>query len=827
MPLPSHILRWLLFFIFALGLLIGILDYTDVSFKSDKARLVLLKNIKTVIGRDVSIDGDVYLTFSLLPKLLIEKIHIRNPDGYDTEDFITVSEVRIEVSLLPLLSGTFHIDEISADKANINLIEKKDGSYNWSFDDGDKTGEKNDEKQKTSSKKPIGVNRLSLGKFNLTNVSILYKDESRNQVIRKNYEHLLIDLTNPEKPGTEVSGSIQDLPYSIYFESDSIHSFVSGQPWSLYGTGEIAGSKTNVKANLQLIENAITGNIYTNVKNVDLGLLLEKLDIIKGQDATAEEINISTKLQGSDLTELYEQAETNLQLLRGYWKLSSSTTKRDKKLSFNKVTSFVSLNKPVELQLDGVIDGEAIDLNFKTNRLVDFFDEVHRLDVDLRSNIANTETRLKGALDLPIETKQFQLDISIKGKDLEKLNPILDAELPPFNDFSVTGKLIANKKGFILRSSNASIGDSRLQGSIVVETVSKKPLWIINLNSPQIQLKDFKLDIQDLQQPEIDRSKTSKQKIDDIAALKPVRRLIDIIQAPKMHFNLNLKVDKVLSGDDILGKARFQLHLRDNVVSLKNADIEVPGGRIVTSVTIEVVNNEISGSTELKIDKFDYGIAARIFDPDAQLDGIISTDIAIEYSGSNFNNLLNNATGHIDFALWPKNTRPAKILNLWTTNLYLILLPELKKKKSNVNCLVGLMNIEDGKMKEKLFAIDTTKLWISGNFNVDFKNEHVELLLFPRSKTARFFALQTPIRAAGKFSDINMIINPVDITGSYLLFITSPLHVPTRWVFGGKPPEDGSAVCEQFFDRDYVERLNKELRKKEQEEIDEILDSDY
>jgi hypothetical protein len=72
-----------------------------------------------------------------------------------------------------------------------------------------------------------------------------------------------------------------------------------------------------------------------------------------------------------------------------------------------------------------------------------------------------------------------------------------------------------------------------------------------------------------------------------------------------------------------------------------------------------------------------------------------------------------------------------------------------------------------------------------------------------------------------------MILNPVDLTGSYLLFITSPLHVPTRWVFGGKPPEDGSAVCEQFFDRQYVENLNKELRRKEQEEIDEILDADY
>ncbi len=113
---------------------VGILDYTNVSFKSDKARQVLLENIKTYTGRDVSIDGDVYLTVSLSPKLLAQQIHIRNIDGFGSEDFVTVTEARVEVSLLPLLSGIFHLEEIAADQAKINLIHNKDGSHNWSFD---------------------------------------------------------------------------------------------------------------------------------------------------------------------------------------------------------------------------------------------------------------------------------------------------------------------------------------------------------------------------------------------------------------------------------------------------------------------------------------------------------------------------------------------------------------------------------------------------------------------------------------------------------------------------------------------------------------------
>ncbi len=103
----------------------------------------------------------------------------------------------------------------------------------------------------------------------------------------------------------------------------------------------------------------------------------------------------------------------------------------------------------------------------------------------------------------------------------------------------------------------------------------------------------------------------------------------------------------------------------------------------------------------------------------------------------------------------------------------------------------------------------------------------IELSLFPRTKTARLFALQAPIRARGSFSDIKLLANPLDLALTYVSFITSPLHVPVRWVFEGKPPEDGSAVCEQFFDREYVDKLHEELRIQQQKEVDEILDADY
>jgi len=117
-------------------------------------------------------------------------------------------------------------------------------------------------------------------------------------------------------------------------------------------------------------------------------------------------------------------------------------------------------------------------------------------------------------------------------------------------------------------------------------------------------------------------------------------------------------------------------------------------------------------------------------------------------------------------------------------------------------------------------------VWMHGNINVNFVEELVRLSLYPRSKKARLFAVQAPIRVEGNFSDIGLMTNPVDLTAAYVSFITSPLHVPARWVFGDKVPEDASEICEQFYDREYVKKLKEKLQAEEQKEIDEWLDSD-
>jgi uncharacterized protein involved in outer membrane biogenesis len=816
----------LLFYISVfLALIQGVLVYTNISFTSDKATNALLHQIKTITQRDVVIDGDVRISVSLLPELIVDRIHIKNSEGFAREDFITVAEVSVQLALLPLLTGKLQIEELAAEHAQIYLIQKEDGDYNWSFDHLIQTDKTSGKEKSEPVKQVKKISRLTLGIFRLTDIYIKYDDESYGEVIEKHIERIVVDFEDSEYPQAEITGSLQGYPYDIELVSEPLLTLTSGQPWGVVGTGMIAGRKTSIDATLQLNEQAFEGSIDLKAQDINLGLLLEQFGIITGEDAACEEMKISAKLKGDNVTELFEKAEIEIQLASGYWKWRAVLKDEIRKLTFNKALLRASWNKPIVLHLDGKLFNEVIRIDFNTNRLAEFLDDIEKLDVDLKARIAESDIALKGNLDLPVRKNQFWLDISLKGKNLEKLNRILNSELPPFNNYRLTGSILANEKGYIVKADDASIGNTNFKTVIVIDTSSFKPFWTVNINSSQLQIKDFEFAESRIKMPDAETIKASLKQKGGEPRDEPGRNLKKIVDDPKMHFDLNLKVENVLAGESALGSSSFKLKLRDNALILEDVEINVQGGKIKSAVAFNIENNKVRGALKLDVHKFEYGVVARYFSHGSKQGGVISAKIDLKLGGKDFSRLFDHATGKLDVAMWPRNNQ-TKIFDMWANNLFLILLPEISKKESKVNCLVALMDLEDGIMKEDFFGMDTTKVWMLGNINVDFSEEHVTLSLYPRSKTAKMFAVQAPLRVEGSFDNIKLITNPVDITVAYFSFITSPLHVPARRVFDDKVPEDASEICEKFYDRAYVKQLKEQVEAEEQKEIDELLDSD-
>ncbi len=369
----SFIIRSLIKVLILFAVLAAMLEFMDLSITLDGARHTLSKKLTSYTGREIHIDGDIQLSLSYSPQLLVKRIHIKNSGDFGDEDFITISEVHIEIQLLPLLHGQIQLNDISADQAKIHLHQKADGSNNWSLTKTAETHEITETPSPDSDDESFNIERISLSKIELTNVDVLYRDDSRQQILNNSFDQLLIDISDDTKPLAEINGSIEGHPYAITFEAKSLEPHAAGEPWILQGTGHIADRQTNIHADIQYKEKEFILDLDFDVKNVDLGMLLDELEIITGQRASTSNISIKAKLHGKDLAELYEQAEISLKLGKGNWDLKPADTEQKKILVFTSASSFTSWKKPVELRIEGEIDDEPITIDLKSNRLAGIF----------------------------------------------------------------------------------------------------------------------------------------------------------------------------------------------------------------------------------------------------------------------------------------------------------------------------------------------------------------------------------------------------------------------------------------------------------------------
>ena len=798
---------------------------TGLSFTSDTARNLLSEQIQILTQRDVHIDGEVRMTVSLFPQMIIERIHIRNHEGFGYEDFITLSEARVELSLLSLLTRNIHFADFVANQATIGFILREDGKNNWSFGHLLERSERDVEVggqgvQETKGKRRIVV----IDRLVLTDITVTYTDLAGSRVINKHFSRLSIDVKDTPEPQAEIAGSMQAYPYEFTLKSDPLEKLSLNEPWNVRASGTIAGRDASMDAVIQLHDQGMEGSIDFKLEDINLGLLLEQTGIIEKETVVAKKLKIDIESTGADIREFIRNADIDLQLQHGYWRWQALPKDSVRELAFNSVAVLISWNKPVRLHLDGRLLSEVIELDFKTNKLSEFFDDKNILDIDLIAHVAGSDIVLKGTLDLPVEKKSFVLDISFNGNELEKLNTILDSEFPPFNDYSLAGTISANRKGFVVRADDASIGNTHFKATIVIDTSAFKPFWTINLNSRQLQIEDFEFADLGIEIPDAKAISSGLRSPGESGEMAG-RGLERIVNNPKMHFDLNLKVENVLAGEAALGPSSFSLKLRDNTLILHDAEFAVPAGKIKSSLTFRSEDDQVKGTLQLDIDKFDYGAVTRYFKLGDEEGGVVSARIDLELGGRDFSRLFDHATGKLDVALWPRDTK-TELFDIWANALFLIILPEIKKKQDRINCIVALLDLKDGIMNEDFFGIDTRKVWMYGDMHVDFRNEQLKLALYPRAKKAKLFALQAPIRAEGNFDNIGLTTTPVDLTVAYLSFVTSPLHVPVRRLLGERVPEDESRACEKLFDREYLKQLKERIELEEQKEIDEWLDSD-
>ena len=570
-----------------------------------------------------------------------------------------------------------------------------------------------------------------------------------------------------------------------------------GRMWPSPFSVKVAGMPFSGAMAVDLRGQIPEASVWVAAEKVNLGALLKQLGAVASLDASAELVRAELIGRGSRLGDMLQRSSLLAELEQGALTLHDANGKGELPIKLAKGVARAAPGQPVQLDLDGAIDATPVAIRIASGALPDFM-TASRVPFSVAVDVANTHLELAGSAELPITQQEAQLELTARGARVDSLNQLARVQLPPWGPWEMKGKFRAWKTGYEIPDMRLQVGESVLTGHGSLTTTGVRPRLELDLTAPQIQLNDFSLagfSFTDKQNKADKPMSVEEMRAKAKQAAAQGQRLLSPQFMRKLDASMRVEVARVLSGKDQLGSGTLNAQLADGQFALEPMQVDVPGGSVRIGLTYEPTDTDVHLTSNVVVDRFDYGILARRLKPDVNMQGLFSLRMELDARAPTLDSIMQHADGRIDFAVWPRDLSSG-IFDLWAVNLFLALLPTIDPgSQSKVNCVVGRFNLRGGKLSHDLLLMDTSRMRVSGQGEVDFATEKLRFRLAPRAKEPQFFSLATPVNVDGTLTDYHIGVRGSDLLGSSVRFFTSWIVVPLEKLSGRGIARDGADVC--------------------------------
>jgi AsmA protein len=159
----------------------------------------IVAEVKERTGRELRIGSDAKL--AIFPSIAIEAtdVALSNPGGLEAGALVTMGEIKVDLALMPLISGDINVERFVLVKPVIALVVDSEGRANWDFTSGEAPAGGTTGGDGTSSG---GVGNVRLGQIEVVEGELSYADArtgAAHKASNINFALALPDLTSPLK----------------------------------------------------------------------------------------------------------------------------------------------------------------------------------------------------------------------------------------------------------------------------------------------------------------------------------------------------------------------------------------------------------------------------------------------------------------------------------------------------------------------------------------------------------------------------------------------------------------------------------------------------
>jgi uncharacterized protein involved in outer membrane biogenesis len=613
-----------------------------------------------------------------------------------------------------------------------------------------------------------------------------------------------LDLQNLEASGHLRAGLVDNAEVSVLVEDE------------LALRGEL---------DLDLRQQPNTGVFNASAGNVDLGRLLRKLEVTDDLVMRADGVGFRWSSEGVGALDMLGNSAIGLDLSGFAWDVQrpghEGAPAEPWRVRLSELGVSANRGEKLIARSRGQIEGTAVELLVEAPELADLVGDVPvlplRVAIRRGSNVIVLDSVVNQWTDAVIGGSFELSGRSLPAPELDLAS--LEAPLP---DYAVTGELVYDESGLVVSKLAATRGTSQVAGELSW-LGDARPKLSVELTSELLQTEDLLYfsdrDAEVTESPETDTVPAASTS----TARGPLLIATDLVKQYQQENDLDLRiaVEELRAGSNRLGGADLQLTITEDEFRLDPLSIRLPGGGLEVQYGLRTQDGRAIAELKADIDNLIYGDVIRMVDPSSEARGILYLNVDFESDApwadgqSGFETLLRNANGSIEVAAWPENLE-AGVLDLWTANLVLALLPtSTTGDPSRLNCVVARLEADDGVLKAKTALLDSTETIVRGRGTIDLAAGQLDLLVTPQAKLEKFLSASTPVKVTGPLRDFEVGVEPTGVFGTVLKWYTSLIYVPFKWLTGERFPADGVTTCFDAMDWELTPAVETYLRERD------------
>ncbi len=200
---------------------------------------------KNYTGRDLSIGGEIDLSWSFNPAMVVEDVTVANAGWGSRPEMVTIRRAEVEVELIPLIMGDIRLNSLVLVEPDIFLEIDGNGEPNWrlfgksSNGDGAKSAYRASDEQPAGSEDTGPVTAAEMPVFNHVEVRdgrLTFRNGRTGGVTRLDLAEVAVNTVSRTAPViVEVTGTWNQAPFSALGSVGPLASITSGQPLLLAG----------------------------------------------------------------------------------------------------------------------------------------------------------------------------------------------------------------------------------------------------------------------------------------------------------------------------------------------------------------------------------------------------------------------------------------------------------------------------------------------------------------------------------------------------------------------------------------------------------------